>query len=420
MPLVDVRGFDLDPRIDLRGLGRGVGTLQRMQQFGQQQQALERQEQIKQLLAQSPELQPQTEQERMLAEQTEGLGGALAEAEQAGFILSQEDMIREARKIDPAIANQQLKAMGFDDESKRAEASRFAAEVQSLPFNMREPKILERAEQLRSQGRDPKDTLELAEMEEDEQNQALTGVQLLDLSTKERFAVKKDIARAEAVIPKASQVKSSDILPDGTTIQVMGDGATRVTDPEGIELKGKERGAAIKKAQEFGISIQQRRAQARGVGKFTVKMAETVTDRADKLRANNDNLRKVISEVKAGAETGPLVSKLPSLRASSVRLENLKRQLGLDVIGSVTFGALSETELKMALDTALPTKLKGPELVQWAEDKITAQEKLAAYLEEQAAHLMRDGNTPETWKQLVQKRKEQPQVIKFTREGQRI
>ena len=75
----------------------------------------------------------------------------------------------------------------------------------------------------------------------------------------------------------------------------------------------------------------------------------------------------------------------------------MKNQLGLDVVGSVTFGALSEGELNLALSTALPTGLEGPELVKWAEDKIEAQEKLSAYLEEQAVFLTQPGNTSADW-----------------------
>lgn len=200
------------------------------------------------------------------------------------------------------------------------------------------------------------------------------------------------------------QVKSSDILPDGTTIQVMADGATRVTDPQGNELTGQARADAIRSGQEFGVDIQQRRSQARGVGAMTSKKADALYTQLDKMRANNDNLSELIAEVRGGARTGPLINRLPTLTAATQRLENVKNRLGLDVVGSVTFGALSEKELELARQTAVPD-LPPDELVRWAEDKIAANEKLANYLSEQAAFLEQPGNTRSMWADRVRQRK---------------
>lgn len=68
--------------------------------------------------------------------------------------------------------------------------------------------------------------------------------------------------------------------------------------------------------------------------------------------------------------------------------------MGLDIIGGTTFGALSESELAFALDTALPTKLEGPELRAWIERKKAAQMKLSQELEKAAIYLGKPGNTP--------------------------
>lgn len=50
-------------------------------------------------------------------------------------------------------------------------------------------------------------------------------------------------------------VQSSDILKDGTTIQVLKDGSTVVTDPQGNKLSGSARSDAITKASEEGIRV---------------------------------------------------------------------------------------------------------------------------------------------------------------------
>lgn len=105
------------------------------------------------------------------------------------------------------------------------------------------------------------------------------------------------------------------------------------------------------------------------------------------------NIDEAISLLDQGAKTGVVVSKLPSVSAASVALDNLQGQMGLDVIGNTTFGALSEAELKFALNTALPQKLSPPELRDWLQRKKEAQSKLSKYLEEAAVFLGTPGNT---------------------------
>lgn len=115
---------------------------------------------------------------------------------------------------------------------------------------------------------------------------------------------------------------------------------------------------------------------------------------------NISNLRRVIELVGDGAETGPISDMFPSFKQSSIELQNVANNLGLDVLGSVTFGSLSAEELKLALRTGLPTNLNGPGLVKWANEKITAQEKLKTYLEDQAIFLSESGNTQADWLEL--------------------
>ncbi|GAF84393.1 unnamed protein product, partial [marine sediment metagenome] len=72
-------------------------------------------------------------------------------------------------------------------------------------------------------------------------------------------------------------------------------------------------------------------------------------------------------------------------------------RLGLDVVANTTFGALSAGELAMAMSTALPTELDGPELREWMVEKKGVQEKLADYLESAAIYLGTPGNTKVGW-----------------------
>lgn len=226
-----------------------------------------------------------------------------------------------------------------------------------------------------------------------------------------------------------SEVQSSKILEGGAVQIVRKDGTVEVKAPDEVQAD------IVRRAEERGVDLQQRRAQGRGLGKEAAKVAGEVFKRVGTLRANNRTLRKVVQEVAAGAETGPLAARLPSMREASIKLDRLRSELGLDVVGSVTFGALSEGELNLALSTALPTTLEGPALSKWASDKIEAQEKLIGYLEDQAIFLSDKGNTPADWLKLQREQAEQaetspeitttapagaPQTIRFDRQGNRL
>jgi len=118
-----------------------------------------------------------------------------------------------------------------------------------------------------------------------------------------------------------------------------------------------------------------------------------------------------------GANSGQLADLLPNWKASTIALENVKNRLGLDVVGSVTFGALSESELNMALNTALPTNLPEADLIKWLDDKIKAQNKLMAYLNDQAIFLSDGDKTVGDWLRHVRDKQEELKRIEAERKA---
>lgn len=131
------------------------------------------------------------------------------------------------------------------------------------------------------------------------------------------------------------------------------------------------------------------------LGKADAKKVEQAFTSLDKITVNIGNLREAAALVKAGAATGAIMSRLPSLRANAVALDSIQGRLALDVVGAVTFGALSQGELDLAKDVAMPIKLKGARLIKWLEDRISAQEKVSNYLEKQAVFLSNGGSRAE-------------------------
>lgn len=100
------------------------------------------------------------------------------------------------------------------------------------------------------------------------------------------------------------------------------------------------------------------------------------------------NLETIKSSLNTGnAKTGVIDQFLPAFTEATATLRSAANSLGIDVINSATFGALSATELRLALDTALPQGLDEPQLLEWVNKKLEAQKKLQAEIAKQADKL---------------------------------
>ncbi len=144
--------------------------------------------------------------------------------------------------------------------------------------------------------------------------------------------------------------------------------------------------------------IADAKAQIKGAEKFAeltgASRAKAIDSGFESIRKIDDgisNIDAAIEAVNNGASTGFIANKFPSIKAASVALDNIQGKMALDVINSATFGALSEGELQLAKDIALPKGLKGPELIKHLQDKKAAQQKLRSYFNEQIDHIDQGG-----------------------------
>lgn len=143
---------------------------------------------------------------------------------------------------------------------------------------------------------------------------------------------------------------------------------------------------------ESEATIAQRRKFGEATGAVRSKLIDKGFVTIQSIDKNIRNLDKAIAAIDEGASTGAVESKFfPTIRKATVKLEQIQSELGLDVVGGVTFGALSKGELDLALTVALPVGLQPPELRQWLQDKKTAQEKLRVYYAEQVDFLDQGG-----------------------------
>jgi len=96
---------------------------------------------------------------------------------------------------------------------------------------------------------------------------------------------------------------------------------------------------------------------------------------------------EAIKAIDAGAETGVIDQYLPSFTQATLELENIANRMGLDVVSATTFGALSEGELRLAMNTALPQSLQPKDLRKWIVDRKDAKKLLAKELKKMAIQL---------------------------------
>ena len=214
----------------------------------------------------------------------------------------------------------------------------------------------------------------------------------------------------------AAEVQSTKILDGGVIVYAFKDGSSKVVNSIGEEVTGQARADAIRNAEELGIRIQTERAGGRAAATFAIQQSGEAFQNILSSRTNIANLREAKRLIlEEGANTGFIVDNFPSWKASTVALDNVKNRLGLDVVGSVTFGALSASELDLALNTALPTNLNEADLVDWIDRKIVAQEKLQNYLYEQATFLADGDKTVGDWLRKQKADQEESERIKAKR-----
>ena len=229
---------------------------------------------------------------------------------------------------------------------------------------------------------------------------------LNEVAANERL--KKQLAAQAARAGVSAQgVQSSFKLPDNSgTVAIMRDGSTVVRTIGGTVLTGDEAEQFVREATENYNQSQkelyQNRAEGKGEGTIgtaqqivqaqkegaaKVKFIEELNAKRGNIESTISNYQLALDALGQGAKTGRVVGMLPNITATAQMIETARQRLGLDVIGSVTFGALSEGELRLALDTGLPSaNLSNTELTKWVTDRMAAQKKVLQALNETALY----------------------------------
>jgi hypothetical protein len=189
----------------------------------------------------------------------------------------------------------------------------------------------------------------------------------------------------------------TEILPDGSTVMVNDQGGVLVKLASGETLRGQAAIDHVRQAQQFGAEMQGLRSGEREAGKQAIAMSGEAYEKLQSVSTSKRLLQAGIQAIDGGANTGRIMSRLPTVTDASAALDQVQKEMGLNVLQNTTFGALSEGELKFALDTALPTNMNEDQLRDWMQRKLEAQDKLEDYLYRAAVFLGTPGNTAADW-----------------------
>lgn len=166
-------------------------------------------------------------------------------------------------------------------------------------------------------------------------------------------------------------------------------GVVKFYGPNGKEIKPDDPGfqKAIDAAAASGALDAGATSRAKAEGAANVEGRNDLVEKIQAAETNISSYKDVVDAIADGAKSGAINNMFPTFRDSTVKLRAAQRELGLNVIQNTTFGALSQGELDLAMQTALPTNLSSEALQQHVLDKQAAQYKLLNYYYEALDYL---------------------------------
>jgi hypothetical protein len=224
---------------------------------------------------------------------------------------------------------------------------------------------------------------------------------------------------AEAKAKAAKLAQNAGIEPfqvkywtNGVTMVIGKNNEQMVRDASGKVLTGADADAAVRSGMNSEVVLAGGKAGAAAAAEAGVrattepgiaadidaaKAAVVIGTEAFKkiapIKKNISNYDEAIRLIeREGANTGIIASRLPSLFASSIELDNLGQTMGVESLAGGGFGTLSDSDVRLSIQRALPKGLEGPELVAWLKRKKAVDLKYVSELE-RAAKFMQKGRT---------------------------
>ena len=194
-------------------------------------------------------------------------------------------------------------------------------------------------------------------------------------------------------------------FPNGAYYRIT-DAGREVFNPQGKKVFGEEAERVLIEAQK---SENELRAQGVGLSeaaKLQQKNANNAFDSAGKITNQISTIDRAIKELEAGAKTGLIYNMLPNITAEAGGLQTALNQMSLDIVQSVTFGALSEKELDVARATAYPPNASAEELREFLVMRKAALTKLRKFTEDAATYLSNPNNNIAGYIEILRQRRD--------------
>ena len=183
---------------------------------------------------------------------------------------------------------------------------------------------------------------------------------------------------------------SSGFAPTVSGVQtdpVTGEQYVVITDRDTMQPKRMTVGGASQLTPAQEAELETQNAIRLQDIKFAQETGQAAMGRAEQLNESIEKYYLALDALDQGAKSGLFQSRIAAFDAATAQLRSVANQLGIDVVNSATFGALSESELRLALSTSLDLNLPEPELRKQLEAQIRAKDKLRAELIKMAQDL---------------------------------
>lgn len=215
---------------------------------------------------------------------------------------------------------------------------------------------------------------------------------LQSLNTAESEAVNRGLVGGASQNKFAPTVSGVQVDPNtGQQFVIQTDrntGAAKRVDVEGAvtatpsQRRDREAESEVSVAQ-MKSNIEIRKSQVKDAN----QIAKDTFIKIPAIKAQLRTIENAIKSIDKGGSTGFMQNFFPSFRSETLDLQNSLNQMGLDVVSATTFGALSEGELRLAMDVAAPRSMQPEALKSWLIERQGAKKKLIREMEKMSSAL---------------------------------
>jgi hypothetical protein len=178
-------------------------------------------------------------------------------------------------------------------------------------------------------------------------------------------------------------VQRSVPLGGGYVQIIRNDGSTEIRGPDNAKVAPDSVPELLEKIHQQQLEWRRAEAQAEQIEGVRGESLRKAMEQVPLLAEGQVLMGEALYDLEQGASTGYVQNRLPAMNGHTANLRRLVQNMGLNVVGMTTFGALSKGELDLSLDSSLNLDMDEDVLREQLKDRMVAQ----AVLLEQAKDL---------------------------------